>query len=196
MRLPDVSLDRIDMRTRICAVRCRILLALLAVGGVVAVDLCRARGVAAISRAGAAAHRRDRRRAFRRGERAHPGSAPIWRKRCRASSCRRRLASARVRSANLVIGRSALAPDLTTVGWLPEVEPAHAGRGAEIAWRSGVSEPDLSRAGRQADRSCEARPAAFPIVDIAPARNRFVIGVDAGSFPDRLAAIREAKRYA
>ena len=34
----------------------------------------------------------------------------------------------------------------------------------------------------------------FPIVDIAPVRNRFVIGVDAGSVPERLAAILEARR--
>jgi two-component sensor histidine kinase len=33
----------------------------------------------------------------------------------------------------------------------------------------------------------------YPILDIAPERNRWVIGVDAGAFPNRLAAIRQAR---
>ena len=33
----------------------------------------------------------------------------------------------------------------------------------------------------------------YPIVDIAPERNRRVLGVDAGAFPERLAAIRQAR---
>jgi two-component sensor histidine kinase len=87
-----------------------------------------------------------------------------------------------------------LAPDLATVGWLPEVEPARAAEVLQSLQASGVPNPTLRGAdGQPVDPQTLNRP-MFPIVDIAPVKNRFVVGVDAGSFPDRLTAILEAKR--
>lgn len=87
-----------------------------------------------------------------------------------------------------------LAADLATIGWLPEVEPAQAKEVMEMLRSSGAPDPTL-RAGdsRPIDPETVGRP-MFPVVDVVPAANRFVLGIDAGSFPDRLAAILEAKR--
>ena len=86
-----------------------------------------------------------------------------------------------------------LASDLTTVGWLPEVEPAHADEALKSLADSGVSAPAFRGPdGKIVDPEKLDRP-LYPIIDIAPTRNRFVLGVDAGSFPDRLLAIRRAK---
>ena len=87
-----------------------------------------------------------------------------------------------------------LADDLATVGWLPEVDAADAGQVLESLRASNVPNPTLRGGdGQPIDPAKLDRP-MFPIVDIAPARNRGVIGVDAGSFPERLAAILEARR--
>jgi two-component sensor histidine kinase/CHASE1-domain containing sensor protein len=87
-----------------------------------------------------------------------------------------------------------LAPDLVTIGWLPQVEAAQAGEVLQALQAAGAPNPTLRGAdGKPIDPAKLDRP-LFPIVDIAPARNRFVIGVDAGSFPERLAAILEAGR--
>ena len=86
-----------------------------------------------------------------------------------------------------------LASDLTTFGWLPEVEPAHADEALKSLADSGVSAPAFRGPdGKIVDPEKLDRP-LYPIIDIAPTRNRFVLGVDAGSFPDRLLAIRRAK---
>lgn len=87
-----------------------------------------------------------------------------------------------------------LAPDLATVGWLPEVNAADAGQVLESLRAANAPNPTLrSASGQPIDPLKTDRP-MFPIVDIAPVRNRFVIGVDAGSVPERLAAILEARR--
>ena len=86
-----------------------------------------------------------------------------------------------------------LASDLTTVGWLPEVEPARADEVLKSLGASGVQAPAFRGPdGKILDPETLDRP-LYPIVDIAPTRNRFVLGVDAGSFPDRLRAIRGAR---
>jgi two-component sensor histidine kinase len=86
-----------------------------------------------------------------------------------------------------------LASDLTTVGWLPEVEPARAEDALKSLVASGVAAPAFRGPdGKLIDPEKLDRP-LYPIIDIAPPRNRFVLGVDAGSFPDRLRAIRSAK---
>jgi two-component sensor histidine kinase len=88
----------------------------------------------------------------------------------------------------------ALAPDLATIGWLPEVEASRAEEALETLRRSGISDPKLRGAdGRPIDPAKLARP-LYPILDIAPTRNRFVLGVDAGTFPHRLQAIRNARQ--
>ena len=85
-----------------------------------------------------------------------------------------------------------LASDLTTVGWLPEVEPSRADEALKSLAASGVQAPAFRGPdGKIIDPEKLDRP-LYPIIDIAPARNRFVLGVDAGSFPDRLEAIRSA----
>lgn len=87
-----------------------------------------------------------------------------------------------------------LATDLTTVGWLPEVEVARAGEVLQSLRASNAPNPTLRGAdGQPIDLENLDRP-LFPIIDIAPARNRFVLGVDAGSFPERLTAILEARQ--
>ncbi|MFZ5691775.1 MAG: HWE histidine kinase domain-containing protein [Pseudomonadota bacterium] len=87
-----------------------------------------------------------------------------------------------------------LAPDLATIGWLPEVEPAQAAEVTDMLRSSGAPNP-LLRAGdgKPIDPGQIGR-AIYPIVDTAPAGNRSVLGIDAGSFPERLAAIRESKQ--
>jgi two-component sensor histidine kinase len=87
-----------------------------------------------------------------------------------------------------------LAPDLATVGWLPEVEPARAAEATEALRAAHAPNPALRGAdGQPVDPAKLDRP-MFPIVDIAPQHNRFVLGLDAGSFPERLEAILAAKR--
>ena len=87
----------------------------------------------------------------------------------------------------------ALAPDLTTVGWLPEVQPALADQALKSMEASGVENPRfVGEDGKPLSPAGLDRP-LYPIIDIAPDRNRFVLGVDAGAFPDRLAAIRRAR---
>jgi hypothetical protein len=76
-----------------------------------------------------------------------------------------------------------LAPDLATVGWLPEVNAADAGQVLESLRAADVPNPTLRSAGGQPIDPLKLDRPMFPIVDIAPVRNRFVIGVDAGSVP-------------
>ena len=65
-----------------------------------------------------------------------------------------------------------LAPEISTVGWLPEVEPGTRRRSAPRADRSGRRTTALHRTGRlQVDPANLGRP-IYPIVDIAPERNR------------------------
>jgi two-component sensor histidine kinase len=87
-----------------------------------------------------------------------------------------------------------LADDLATLGWLPEVDAANAEEVQQALRASGAPNPTLRSAdGQPIDPAKLDRP-MFPVVDIAPAHNRLAIGIDAGSFPERLAAILEAKQ--
>jgi two-component sensor histidine kinase len=87
-----------------------------------------------------------------------------------------------------------LAPDLATVGWVPEVPVAQAAEAVQSLKASGAPDPTLRTGdGKPIDPATLDRP-LYPILDIAPAQSRFAMGVDAGSFPDRLEAILEAKR--
>jgi two-component sensor histidine kinase len=87
-----------------------------------------------------------------------------------------------------------LADDLATVGWLPEVNATDAGQVLDSLRASGAPNPILRAGnGQPIDPATLDRP-MFPVVDIAPAHNRFAVGIDAGSFPDRLTAILKARQ--
>jgi len=87
-----------------------------------------------------------------------------------------------------------LAPDLAFVGWLPEVAPVQAAEIEQVLRASDAPDPTLRSAdGRPIDLKTLDRP-LFPVIDIAPERNRFAIGIDAGSVPERLRAILAAKQ--
>lgn len=87
-----------------------------------------------------------------------------------------------------------LAPDIMTIGWLPEVQPAQVDELLRALRAAGAPNATLRTTDGQAIDPVRLDRPIFPIVDIAPERNRFVIGIDAGSAPERLAAILEAKR--
>jgi two-component sensor histidine kinase len=87
----------------------------------------------------------------------------------------------------------ALAPEISTVGWLPEIQPARADVALRTLAEAGIEQPRLiGQDGTAIDPGKLDRP-LYPILDIAPEKNRRVLGVDAGSFPERLAAIRQAR---
>ena len=87
----------------------------------------------------------------------------------------------------------ALAPEISTAGWLPEIQHARAEDALQTLALSGVAQPRfVGPEGAAIDPGKLDRP-LYPIVDIAPEKNRHVLGVDAGAFPDRLAAIRQAR---
>jgi two-component sensor histidine kinase len=86
-----------------------------------------------------------------------------------------------------------LAPEISTVGWLPEVEPAHADEVLRALGEAGVASPRFTGPGGSNIIPRIIGRSIYPIVDIAPDRNRRVLGVDAGAFPDRLAAIQQAR---
>jgi two-component sensor histidine kinase len=87
----------------------------------------------------------------------------------------------------------ALAPEISTTGWLPEIQPARTDDALQTMTLSGGTQPRLRGPdGVAVDPAKLDRP-LYPIVDIAPEQNRHVLGIDAGAFPDRLAAIRQAR---
>lgn len=86
-----------------------------------------------------------------------------------------------------------LAPDLMTIGWLPEVDPAHAADALQAMQALDIEKPEFrGPGGKPIDPATLKRP-MFPVVDVAPEKNRAVLGVDAGAFPERLQAILQAK---
>jgi two-component sensor histidine kinase len=87
----------------------------------------------------------------------------------------------------------ALAPEISTVGWLPEIEPARAEEALRALAQSRADRTRFVGQGGSAIDSVGLDRPLYPIMDIAPERNRTILGVDAGSFPDRLAAIRQAR---
>lgn len=87
----------------------------------------------------------------------------------------------------------ALAPEIATVGWLPEVPPGRATDALEAMARSGVERPRfVGSRGEIVEPQTLDRP-LYPVIDVAPERNRRIIGIDAGAFPERLQAIRSAR---
>ncbi|NWG24511.1 MAG: CHASE domain-containing protein [Pseudorhodoplanes sp.] len=87
----------------------------------------------------------------------------------------------------------ALAPEISTVGWLPEVTADNAAAALQSMAASGISDPRFVGAdGAPISPDGLGRP-LYPIIDIAPESNRRLLGVDAGSFPERLDAIRRAR---
>ncbi len=86
-----------------------------------------------------------------------------------------------------------IVPDIQTVGWLPEVPISIADDALTSLRNSGVENPQFrDRAGKPLEIASLDRP-LYPIIDIAPERNRWILGVDAGVFPERLEAIRRAR---
>lgn len=86
-----------------------------------------------------------------------------------------------------------LIPDIATVSWMPEVPPEKADQALASLAASGVENPRLTGAnGQTLVPETMTRP-LYPIVDVAPERDRWILGLDAGSFPDRLVAIRQAR---
>src|SRR5688572_22855447 len=66
----------------------------------------------------------------------------------------------------------ALAPEISTVGWLPEIQPARANDALQTLTLSGVAQPRfVGPDGVAVDPGQLDRP-LYPIVDIAPERNR------------------------
>jgi two-component sensor histidine kinase len=87
----------------------------------------------------------------------------------------------------------ALAPEISTVGWLPEVTAENAAAALQSMAASGVSNPRFAGGDGAAIQPEGLGRPLYPIIDIAPESNRRLLGVDAGSFPERLDAIRRAR---
>jgi len=86
-----------------------------------------------------------------------------------------------------------IVPDIQTVGWLPEVPVSIADDALTSLRNSDVDNPQFFDAsGKPLTLTGLNRP-LYPIIDVAPERNRRVLGVDAGSFPERLETIRKAR---
>lgn len=87
----------------------------------------------------------------------------------------------------------ALAPDVTAAGWIPEVAPVEADKVLQSLAASGVQNPQLRGAdGKPLQLQGLDRP-LYPVLDIVPEGARALVGMDAGDFPDRLAAIRQTR---
>jgi CHASE1-domain containing sensor protein len=87
----------------------------------------------------------------------------------------------------------ALAPEISTVGWLPETRADQISEALQSLAQSGITDPKITSGDGAAIDAGRLKRPLYPILDIAPEKNRFVLGVDAGSFPDRLAAIERAR---
>lgn len=87
----------------------------------------------------------------------------------------------------------ALVPDLQSVGWLPEVAAANVNDALTALTDSGVENPRILGRDSQPLVTTSAERPLYPIIDIAPDENRRILGIDAGSFPDRLTAIESAR---
>jgi two-component sensor histidine kinase/CHASE1-domain containing sensor protein len=87
----------------------------------------------------------------------------------------------------------ALAPDVTTVGWLPEVAPSQAADVLQSLAAAGLKNPTLRGADGQPIKLQGLDRPLYPILDVVPDQTRAIIGTDAGDFPNRLAAIRQAR---
>lgn len=89
---------------------------------------------------------------------------------------------------------AALVSDISTMGWLPEVPVARAGEALQSLKEAGVENPRfIGRDGQPVALESLDRP-LYPILDVAPQSNRWILGVDAGDFPDRFTAIQDARQ--
>ncbi len=87
----------------------------------------------------------------------------------------------------------ALAPDAAAVAWIPEVAPVHYGDVLQSLTASGGSNAALRGAdGKPVNPDQLDRP-LYPIIDVVPEQARSIVGIDAGDYPNRLAAIRQAR---
>jgi two-component sensor histidine kinase/CHASE1-domain containing sensor protein len=87
----------------------------------------------------------------------------------------------------------ALAPDATAVGWLPELAPVQAEQALQSMGASGIENPVLRGAGGKPIQVQALDRPLYPVLDVVPERARTIIGVDAGDYPNRLTAIRQAR---
>jgi two-component sensor histidine kinase/CHASE1-domain containing sensor protein len=86
-----------------------------------------------------------------------------------------------------------LAPDATAVGWLPEIAPIQAVLVLRSMADSGLQNPALRGADGNPLRIQGLDRPLYPVVDVVPDSARKIVGIDAGDFPNRLAAIRQAR---
>ncbi len=87
----------------------------------------------------------------------------------------------------------ALAPDAAAVGWLPELAPVQVDEALQSMAASGIENPVLRGAAGKPIRAQAIDRPLYPVLDAVPERARTIIGVDAGDYPNRLAAIRQAR---
>lgn len=88
----------------------------------------------------------------------------------------------------------ALAPGISSMGWLPEVTPARTGDAVQSMAASGLENAALRGADGKPITTYPADRPLYPIIDVVPDSVREIIGIDAGDFPERLAAIRQAQK--
>lgn len=86
-----------------------------------------------------------------------------------------------------------LAPDIVAVGWVAEAMPAQMPAISTALAASGISPAVLRGADGKPLRTDALDRPLYPILDAVPAQARGLIGMDAGAFPDRLQAIRQAR---
>jgi two-component sensor histidine kinase len=87
-----------------------------------------------------------------------------------------------------------LAPDITSIGWLPEISAAQLDDALRAMAAAGIENPQIVGAnGRPLNVKALNRP-LYPIIDVVPDAAGHVIGTDIGDFPNRLATIRQAQR--
>ncbi|MDT3685180.1 MAG: CHASE domain-containing protein [Pseudorhodoplanes sp.] len=88
----------------------------------------------------------------------------------------------------------ALAPDISSMGWLPQVGPKQVEDAVRSMRASGLESAAIRGAdGKPVDVQNIERQ-LYPIIDVVPDSARSVIGLDVATLPERLAAIRQAQQ--
>jgi two-component sensor histidine kinase/CHASE1-domain containing sensor protein len=88
----------------------------------------------------------------------------------------------------------ALAPDISSMGWIPQVGPEQVEDVVRSMRASGLEGAAIRDAdGKPVDVQKIERQ-LYPIIDVVPDSARSVIGLDVATLPERLAAIRQAKQ--
>lgn len=88
----------------------------------------------------------------------------------------------------------ALAPDISSMGWLPEVAPEQVEDVVRSMTASGLEKAVIRGADGQPIATQRMDRPFYPIIDVVPDNARSVIGIDAGTLPERLAAILQAQK--